>query len=55
MKSPTAAPLAAVGVPGIRQANVRTMDSIWPMVDQMKMLRRPARSIMNQETVAKQA
>ena len=53
VKSPTAAPFAAVGVPGIKHENVRTIDRPWPTVPQRKSFRLPALSMMNQLTVAK--
>lgn len=50
---PTAAPLALLGVSTIRQENVISIDRLCPTVPHKKSLRRPARSMMNQETVAK--
>ena len=55
VNSPTAAPFAAAGVPGIKQANTITMLRPWPTVPHRKSFRRPARSMMNQLTVAKMA
>ena len=55
VKRPTAAPLAALGVPGMRQAKVRIMDNICPAVPQRKSLRRPTRSMINHEQVEKAA
>ena len=55
MKRPTAAPFAAAGVPGIRQLNTSTIDKHCPTVPHRNSLRLPTLSMMNQETVAKQA
>src|SRR5262249_45212101 len=51
--NPAAAPLAAVGDPGIRQANVMSMLVIWPTVPHRKSCLRPAFSMMNHDVVAK--
>lgn len=55
VKSPTAAPLAAAGVPGIKHEKTRTILRHWPTVPQRKSFRRPTRSMMNQDTVAEMA
>lgn len=52
---PAAAPLAAPCVPGMRQQNVIVIAVICPIVPSRNSLRRPARSMMNQEVVAKMA
>lgn len=53
VNKPTAAPLAAASVPGMRQLKTSTILNPWPTVPQRKSLRLPARSMMNQLTVAK--
>ena len=53
VKSPTAAPLAAAVVPGIKHEKTRTMLKHWPTVPHRNSFRRPTRSMMNQDTVAK--
>ena len=53
--SPTAAPLAAAGVSGIKHAKTSTMLKHWPTVPHKNSFRLPTRSMMNQDTVAKMA
>jgi hypothetical protein len=53
VKRPTAAPFAADGVPGIKQAKVRTIERHWPTVPHRKSLRLPTLSIRNHDNVAK--
>ena len=48
-KRPTAAPLALPTVPGIRQAMVTSMATVWPAEPIRNSLRRPARSIKAKE------
>lgn len=55
VNNPTAAPFAALFVPGIKAAKTRTMDNPCPRVPAMNSLRRPARSMMNHDVVAKAA